>query len=218
MMHHDLYRDLVYFEKFIYDQQKRIGRFKELADSSVDDAKIEASKIIVNRYKDLISAMFSHNADLNDIKKAVEEYANYLSITGFSSFSQYVDFLSLLIIVGIHEEVYIPVPQQYDDDISRILNNYISGKNEPLNGVLLFPDYYGIFRDYCSGEVVLNELLDYVENKWYGSSEELYWFNSHLKSTDTYAGYWCYIASAVLKIKDQLSIVPDDAKYIIKTS
>ena len=204
-----------YFKQYVEEQKVRIDKYKQLFESCGETEKTKAARFITGRLKDLIAAQFSGNEDIDLIRNSVEEYAYYLTSSGFSSYSEYVDFLALLIIVGIKEEICIPVSSDYDDDLTRIFNSYISQEEPSLTGSLCYPEYYGFIRDYCTGILSLDELISYVDEKWYRSSMGFYWFDSHLRNDNTYTGYWCYIASAALRIKGDYERIPETTKYVV---
>lgn len=214
MTHIDKYKTPDYFQKYISSQTIRIEKFKQVLIGCGESEKSKIYRILSDRYKDLISAQFSCNEDIIKIKASFVEYAECVYAAGYSCYSEYIDFLSLQIILGI-KDVSIEAPKEYDDDLSRILNAYIHDSNYELTGYLYETRYYSVFADYCKGSLTFAELMDYVTNKWYLSSLGFYWFDSHLKDFDVYTGYWCYIASAVIRIKGDYGKVRDGDCYIV---
>lgn len=214
MKHIDKYKTQDYFQKYISNQTIRIDKFKKMIVGCGESEKLKIYQILSNRYKDLISAQFSSNEEEAKIKKCFEEYAECVYAAGFSCYSEYIDFLSLQIILGIND-ISIDPPQDYNDDLSKILNAYINGSKVELTGYLYEPRYYSVFADYCKGNLTFIELMDYVARKWYVSSMDFYWFDSHLKNYDVYTGYWCYIASAVIRIKGDFNKISEGDRYIL---
>ena len=43
-------------------------------------------------------------------------------------------------------------------------------------------------------------LAEYLKRKWYSSHSDYYWYNSHESKANTYFGYWCFEAGAIVKI------------------
>ena len=214
MTHIDKYKTTEYFLKYISDQTVRIAKFKKVLEGCGESEKPKIYRMLCDRYKDLISAQFSNNVDMTKIKSCFEEYAMCVHKAGFSCYSEYIDFLSLQIILDI-KDIFIVIPKEYDDDLSRILHNFIDKSNNELTGHLYDDRYYSKFVEYCNGDLTFDELMDYVTKKWYKSSMGFYWYDSHLKDYDVYTGYWCYVASAVIKIKDDYGRVSDGTSYII---
>ena len=204
-----------YFMQYINDQNERINKFKKLFEGCGETEKTKVARFITGRLKDLITAQFSCNESIDTIRHSVEEYADYLMTSGFSSYSEYVDFLALLIIVGIKEKICVPIPSDYDDDLTRLFRSYISQEELLFTGSLCYPEYYGFIRDYCTDVLGLDELISYVNEKWYRSSMNFYWFDSHLRNDNTYTGYWCYVASAALRIKGDYERISETTKYIV---
>lgn len=215
MIHIDKYKNPDYFQRYIEEQNTRIDKFKKLLNGCGEDEKVKVAQFISGRIKDLISAQFSRNESVNIIRSNVEDYAEYLMICGFSSYSEYVDFLALQIIVGIQEELCISVPADYDDDLTKLLNSYLSKKDYSLTGNLCFPEYYGVYRDYCLDIISLDELISYVNEKWYNASRDLYWFNSHQRDDNTYTGYLNYVASAIIRMKNDCVNVNNNQYYLV---
>lgn len=214
MTHIDKYKSPEYFQKYIDEQMVRIDKFKKVLDGCGESEKIKICRILCDRYKDLISAQFSNNDDLSKIRNSFKAYAEYIFVAGFSCYSEYIDFLSLQIILGI-EDLSIDAPKEYADDLSQILTSHINGSNYELTGNLYEEHYYSIFADYYNGKLNFIELMDYVNKKWYSSSLGFYWFDSHLNNNDVYTGYWCYIASAIIRIKGDYNKVEDTDCFIV---
>ena len=214
MIHTDKYKPSEYFQGYIDSQKKRIDKFKEVLEGSGEPDRTKLCVYISNFLKDLISAQFSNNEDMASVESSFREYAEYKNVVGFFSYAEYIDFLSLEIIFGI-DDCYIADPKEYDDDLSRILLNYIFDENKPLSGKMCFPEYYDIFRDYWSNSIRFSDLMDYVNNKWYNSSSSCYWYNSHIRENDTYTGYWCYIASALIRIKGDYDRINIGDSFIV---
>ncbi len=214
MIHKDKYKDSEYFLNYIDEQKRRITKFKKVLDGCGDSEKKKICLIIGSRLKDLISAQFSANESVSAITASFEEYAECILVTGFSSYSEYVDFLSMQIILGV-DDISIVAPVEYSDDLVCILSNYISNKDNVLTGHLCFPDYYGVFKDYGINSIGFNQLMDYMSNKWYTSSVNMYWFGSHLRDNDTYVGYWNYVASALIRVRGDYDKLTEEDRFIV---
>lgn len=214
MKHSDEHRSPEYFQNYIETQRSRIEKFKQILVGCAESEKAKLYRNISGRLKDLISAQFSNNDELSAIKNSFEEYAECLNQVGFSSYSEYIDFLSLQLILGI-EDVSIDAPSEFDDDLIKILKASIAKEQPTLTDTLNYPEYYGVFKEYYLGNIGFNELMDYIDNKWYWSSKEFYWFQSHMREDDIYVGYWCYIASAVIRIKGDYERLRETERYIV---
>lgn len=214
MTHVDKYKTPDYFQKYIDEQIVRIGKFKNVLNGCGESEKTKICRILCNRYKDLISAQFSNNVELSKIASSFKEYAECMYVAGFSSYSEYIDFLSLQVILDV-KDLSIDAPQNFVDDLTQILISYINGSEYELTGKLYEERYYSVFAKYYDGKLSFIDLMDYVNTKWYMSSLGFYWFDSHLKDHDVYTGYWCYVASAIIRIKGDYNKINDDDRYIV---
>lgn len=214
MTHVDKYKSPDYFQKYIDEQIVRINKFKRVLEGCGESEKPKICRFLCDRYKDLISAQFSNNEELSKIERSFEEYAEYMYIAGFSCYSEYIDFLSLQIILDI-EDLMVDTPQQYVDDLSNILTAHLNGLDCELTGNLYEKRYYSFFVDYYEGKHSFSDLMDYVNKKWYPSSLGFYWYDSHLKDYEVYTGYWCFIASAVVRIKGDYNKISERDYYIV---
>jgi len=50
-------------------------------------------------------------------------------------------------------------------------------------------------------EIAQRELKLFLENDWYQSFKDTPIYNQHLNPHNTYVGYWCFVAAAIVKIK-----------------
>ena len=217
MMNNDKYRSREYFETYILNQISRIERYEKLADQRAGNDKKPFFSILSGRYKDLISARLSHGDKKDVLVSDFMKYAGCIFQVGFSSYSECVDFYSLAVILGV-KDFYIPIPSEYNDDLINILVSYVKDEEPKLHNKLNYRDYYGLFVEYFLGNKSLDDLINYVNDGWYQSSVDFYWFNSHLKNDDVYAGYWCYVASALLIIKHDYEKIDKLVRYFVNIS
>ncbi len=214
MMHKDKYKSPEYFKEYIDVQNKRIDKFKQVLSECGESDRQKLSRVISNLQIDLISAQISSNEDEEIILSSFRDYAYHLNIAGLSSYSEYVDFLSLQVILGV-DDCSIAVPKEFEDDLSIVMENYICKGKKPLSNHLCFPDYYKIFLDYYLGNISFNVLIDYVQHKWFLKSAMFPWFNSHNREDDTYTGYWCFVASALIRMKNEYVRISENDRFIV---
>jgi hypothetical protein len=50
-------------------------------------------------------------------------------------------------------------------------------------------------------EIAQKELKRFLEAKWYNSLKGTGYYNQHSNPHNTYSGYWCFVAAAIVKIK-----------------
>lgn len=215
----DIYKDEQYFINYLSYQKKRIQKFedvlKQLSESEVDKiAKCE--RFLVDFYKDTFTASYSAGMTFEDTKQYFVQYLNALEKCGVSSYTELVDVLSLMILFEMREIDLkkLRINGRYEDPLVKELENYIKNSenlDEVNSGELRYPEYYNSFYQYLCDGIPTDELISYMEYEWYPSSKGLPWYDSHMSDENIYAGYWCWLAAAVLKIK---SVKHSKGKYI----
>ena len=193
-----------YFNKYIEEQTKRIEKFK---DTHVD-GKAESSRVVTlsNLYKDLIYAKYSYGCSISDIKSTVKEYLELLAAntTSISSYNDMIDILSFIIVFRPDvKETPILNYSKYDDALVLSLKSYIKKNTINVDGdkKLTHPKEYKPFYDYLTDVIDEDEFKKFMDKEWYDSCTNCSWYNSHKRETDTYVGYWCWLAAAICKIK-----------------
>jgi hypothetical protein len=144
----------------------------------------------------LINALYSAGRDKKEITRVVKEYIGIVNEAGIRSYSDYVDILSLSIVFEIPVGKVADYPQ-YEDGITKYLKSGDISKIDNLK----YADFYGTFADYITGKISTEEFSSYMENKWYSTCEEFYWFDAHKSKEDVYTGYWSWLATAIIKKK-----------------
>lgn len=90
---------------------------------------------------------------------------------------------------------------KYDDALVEELKNYVFNENTKCkNAELMYPNDYGIFLDFLNKKVSTDEFIEYMDNDWYASCKECYFYDSHKTDNETYTGYWSWLAAAILKM------------------
>lgn len=211
MNQRDSYRDSSYFTEYIRNQERRIANFEKILVDSGERRQVCIA--LCTLYKDLIAAEFSAACELEKISSSFRLYTSYVLETGFSGYSDYVDCLSLAII--LNEDFVFPIPPEYDDDLTRVLDSIVRGVSVSAVGNLLYPDIYGAFYEYFIDKVNFKDMIKFVNTGWYHATGGMYWHDRHKKENNTYSGYWCYVASALIRIKKDDALVSDNDKYIV---
>ena len=83
-----------------------------------------------------------------------------------------------------------------------------------INNSTIKYENYEFFFDYLAGNVNYSDFTTFIENKWYSTCSDLYWFNNLKSKQDIYTGYWCWLGAAVLKMKkvksSMIKYIPND--------
>lgn len=206
-MSRDFLKSGEYYEKYIKTQKDRIKKFEGALSKfgENDSAKIQqCSRILANFYKDLFTAEYSKGILKSELKKSFIDYVNAVKKSGVDNYAEMVDLLSIEILLRCCNDIsWIEQYDMYNDSLIRALKAYIDGKDygNSVSEHLKYPEYYKIFAEYLDEKVDGYKLLNYLSEKWYESSADMSWYESHLSKEDTYAGYWCWLAAALFKIK-----------------
>ncbi len=203
----DSIKSEAYFKKYIQDQEKRIGRFQEMAAGlpETETEKIKRCKrVAANFQRDLIYAEYSAGASKQELQEIYREYLGLLAYIGIADYAEYIDVLSMAIILDCPLESSILDECESSDGLTNLLAGYIrNGKVGQEDGSLLYEDYYKIFQEYLLGNCKSEKLREYMEQEWYGASKEFAWYGSDESPEDIYTGYWCWLAGACVKIRGE---------------
>lgn len=211
----DSIKSEAYFEEYIRCQDKRIEKFMTTAAAlpAAETEKIKKCKrTAANFQRDLIYAKYSAGAEKQELQESYREYLALLGAVGISDYAEYIDVLSIAIVLDISLCDYSDLldEQECSDALTRLLADDIrSGELGQIEeGALRYEDYYKIFQEYLKGNCTIVQLGEYMEHQWYEASKEFSWYGSHESTEDIYTGYWCWLAAACVKIRKEDADVP----------
>lgn len=197
-----------YYKKYIVDQKKRIDKFKDALEKidENDGTKVnQCNRILANLYKDLFVAGYSYGLSKGELMGSFVEYSYFVKKSSIDGYGEMIDILSIGILLDCQEEIeWINDIESYEDSLTKGLKVYLFGhrSGNSFASNLKYPDYYQAFADFLDGAISTSDFLNYVADEWYDSSVDMAWYNRHLSKEDIYVGYWCWLAAAVLKIKE----------------
>lgn len=195
-----------YFLKVIEYQYSRIEKFEKFYETLPDKNSAGAHDILQNIAlfkKNLFTAMYSVGETKEKIRMVVFEYMRLIMKVGDFSYADAIDILSLAILFEIDYnelESFIRQIEFEDDLIGYLISAIKKEKFIPRTENLMFREKYVGFVEFIK-ENDADKFTAYMENQWYDLNENMYWYNTHKSKYDTYMGYWCWIAAAILKIK-----------------
>lgn len=199
MICRDTQKDSTYFEEYILEQKNRISQFVEVKKQLDSKEKIEkCNSIISSLERDLFCAQFSAGYSREELIDTFHEYVCLFVNTEDISYEEYINALAINILLDAgNDDLLKSIRPSFDVDALLELLLYGDTDKKELN----FPDYYQVFLDYMNENVSTDYFIDYIANKWYSSSYNLYWYESLDNENNTYVGYWCWLAAAILKNK-----------------
>lgn len=195
--------DKAYFEKYLDYQYSRIERKVAKIDTADVDKKQRILVSLTGYEIDLLKAEFSFGATCDDMKtllnKAIITVNEYENMT----YEDLLILLSLSIIVNDSREakklVDIHSEKVKGDRLLNLFSRYICDKTVEWNENLqLCKEFEGLNNVFESDEKE-NALINYL-NEWYAKFSEYAWYDSHLRDTDTYCGYWSFESAAIATI------------------
>lgn len=212
----DKLKDGKYFEDYIICQNKRIDKFKSVAEQlpdSEEDKRSKCQRMIANFQKDLFAAEYSIGTSKAELERVFNEYLNVLNEIKTEEYAEYADAIAIgiLLDIDIKELKSIKGNENLNDGFILALTNYPDISKKTLN----YADYYQPFFDFLSGKSSRDSFIKYMASSWYESNKEFAWYDSDKSTEDIYTGYWCWIAAACLKLRKEetdgvVSFIPYD--------
>ncbi|WP_109852727.1 PoNe immunity protein domain-containing protein [Aquimarina sp. AU58] len=203
-----------YFNIFIQRERERINKFQDKLDKNEikEDRVISVKKKIFNIQNGLINAKYSYGNEISEIKedfvKLIPKISKY-----WTSVSGYVDMiwiLSLSILLDIKdtefEEIVEVLKKDNPNDIlvDFLINSQSKDWNIKATGFKFNTPYKNLESviNETDKEKAIENLKLYLDKKWYQGHKALGvgWVDNHKSKHDTYSGYWCWEAGALVKI------------------
>jgi len=196
-----------------------LAEFRERAQNATDAKKAE----MLGRYAlrsdiDYVSAGYSLGLDLKDLQPIVLSLMDDFKSFYFYRRPFYIDLLevlSLAILTNLSSEYVQRVSEVISrDEVSDKLLNYLLLSTDPIwNGnsksFIQTKPYSQLNEAIEQTDEIkgIQEIGKYLKS-WYVSNKHTAWYGTHLlKEDNSYTGYWCWEAAAIVKVKGW-----DDAK------
>lgn len=193
----------VYFANYLKDQEARIERFQKKLDGIPEEAvekRQQCHRILANLVHDKFYAQYSAGIDLNRLRQTYNVYAGHLAKLKELTYNDWIEMLSLAIALDSMVPVTLMPPE---DMLIESLLYYAQQKNVPqyeLSSAQNLSGYSQVFMDCLTGNATAATLREYLDHQWYEDHRQDSWFDSHLRTDDTYCGYWCFLSAAVVKM------------------
>lgn len=199
----DKRKDKEYYRAYLDYQYSRIEKKSaKLAES--EGEKRQRVLVSLTGYEiDLLKAEFSCGASKENLKTLLIRAMSVISENADVTFDDLLTLLSLAVMLDAGNDAKKLIDSKADfiseDRLLSFLSTYIkNGKRDWNQSVSLRKEYDALNNVFDSDdkEAALNEYLE----KWYGSHSDYAWYNSHLRDTDTYCGYWSFESVAIARI------------------
>ncbi|SHK77459.1 protein of unknown function [Anaerocolumna jejuensis DSM 15929] len=201
----DIRKNKDYFISYLEYQYSRLEkRTAKLRESKDDEEKKQRILLSVTGYEiDLLKAEFSYGALRDDLKtlliRAIDLIKEYKNPTK----EDILVLLALSIILDVEKDAEKILRANAkvisEDRLLNFFSEYIkTGKYEWNKSLGLDDEYSELDKVFSSmdREEYLKKYLD----GWYYNHIGYAWYDSHLKDSDTYCGYWSFESSAIAKI------------------
>ena len=205
----DTRRSSAYFEKYIAEEEAGFQKMHYMALQKADEGNEKAAKraytFASGLQKNKMIAMYSAGEKLSDVKNAFEKWVGICDKLIQMPYYDLLSVASLCILLKPKEET-VNIATRLLSDFSGVdmliegFWSYLLGKgftytssviqfdtDTKLAQVLMEPDK----------EKQATKLVSYVSHEWYAAQSDCAWYDSHLKDSDTYFGYWCFEGAAL---------------------
>lgn len=212
----DKLKDKEYFQSFLDYQYERIE--KKTAKLKVSEGeKRQRILISLTGYEiDLLKAEFSAGASKENLKTLLIRAMSIVCENANVTFDDLLTFLSLAVMLDAGRDAKKLIDSKAssisEDRLLNFLSTYIeNGKSEWDQSISLRKEYE-LLNEVLTSDDKVAALNEYLE-KWYETHSDYAWYNSHLRDTDTYCGYWSFESAAVTRILKLDDSKLNDTKY-----
>lgn len=210
-MSREKYKNDQYFDEYIKYERSRVVRFSEVLNSlkNSEESKIkQCERYIASFERNIVTALYSHGESKAEIKEEFLKYLDAIEKSAVADYAEMADLLAISILLEISEDKLKSVldNRAFDDSLIKTLKEYLVSGNVIISGNdLKYESYYKMFWEYLKAddEISTDKFINYINTEWYLSCKDLSWYDSHESKQNTYVGYWCWIAAALLKMKNE---------------
>lgn len=212
----DKRKDIEYYRAYLDYQYSRIEKkFAKLAEA--EGEKRQRVLVSLTGYEiDLLKAEFSYGASKENLKTLLIRAISIVSENANVTFDDLLTLLSLAVMLEAGSDAKKLIDSKAssisDDRLLNFLSTYIKiGKGDWDQSISLRTEYE-LLNDVFTSDDKEASLNEYLE-KWYEAHSGYAWYNSHLRDTDTYCGYWSFESAALAMIMDLDSTKVDSEYY-----
>jgi hypothetical protein len=206
----DKIKDEAYFDAYLDKEKNRLVKFQlKLDNNEIREDRILPIKEVMQdiRYHIMV-AKYSTGYPLEDVKK------DYIEVLGGMfqywaddpELSVRINMLSIGIMLEIEDEYFDVLAKFFKEtEEGEYMFDYMIHSRKPgweISDNVYSDKGFGWIKkvtqmDKPDAEVFLAE---YLKSKWYSTHGDFYWHDSHKGKVNTYFGYWCFEAGAIVKI------------------
>lgn len=199
----DIRKTRDYFDRYLQFQYSRIEKGMSRFKKSSGENKQRILTSLTSYMIDLLKAEFSFGASKKTMKTLFNQIIPIVNEYKKITYDDLLLLLSLSIILDEKKNTTKLIDANMklisSDRLLSFFVLYIK------NGNVIWDTKIKLVEKYSNmDEVFLSlnktEAMNLYLNKWYANNSETAWYNSHLRDTETYCGYWSFESAAVSKI------------------
>lgn len=192
-----------YYKAYLGYQNLRIQKKREKLKES-EDGKRQRVLVSLTGYEiDLLKAEFSFGASKEELEELLSSAMSIVSENANVTFDDLLMLLSFAVMLEAGSDAKKLIDNNAStiskDRLLNFLSTYIENGKGEWNQSISLRKEYGLLNEVFTSNDKETALNDYLK-KWYGAHSDYAWYNSHLRDTDTYCGYWSFESAAIAKI------------------
>ncbi|WP_026907682.1 PoNe immunity protein domain-containing protein [Paucisalibacillus globulus] len=205
-----------YYKDYLDYELSRLEKFQRAVDNVINlrgesDRGVQSGlRTIVGTYFNIINALYSSGAPLEEIKKLFSEVVNSMKKV-WNSDSGYVEMvwmLSIGIMLNISKDKMAVLEEMVKEDgledylIDFLLHYSNSNWDIQAKQFKFETPYKYLYKVFDAKDKLEAEsnLKKYLIKEWYSGHNDTGWYDTHKSSENIYSGYWSFESGAIAKI------------------
>ena len=189
-----------YFKAYLDYQHERIKKKTEKLQDCAGDKRQRVLISLTGFETDLLKAEFSAGASKENLRQSLMQALPVISENRNVTYDHLLTLLSLAVILDAGKDAGKLIESNRDtignDRLLHCISSYIEKGTKEWNQGIPLREEYGILDQVFSSNDKESALKEYLA-KWYEAHSEYAWYNTHLRDTDTYCGYWSFESAAI---------------------
>lgn len=208
----DKIKDKVYFENYFNEENCSLEDYKKSLDNNEirEDRIFPVKKVMHDIKYNIMVAKYSAGYPLEEVKKDYIEVLNgmFEYWKDDPELSKRINMVSIGIMLEIEDEKFNMLAKFIEETGEReYMFDYLIHSRKPEWEILdkvHFDEVFGWIKEVTQMDKTDAEtfMAKYLKSKWYSTHGDFYWYNNHKSKVNTYFGYWCFEAGAIVKIME----------------
>lgn len=199
----DNIKDKDYYKSFLNYQYERIEKKMAKLKGSDEDKKQKILISLTGYEVDLLKAEFSSGASKEDLRVLLIRAMDIVSANYKVTYDDLLILLSLAILLDAKSDAIKLINSSKDsictDRLLKFMAAYIeTGIVDWDNNTIIRKEYDSLNQVFSADDK--EEAVKKYLAGWYEAHSEYAWYDSHLRDSDTYCGYWSFESGAIAKI------------------